>query len=128
LRGPLVGLTEGELLDIVEALPHDPTRPDRLPTLDLRIDAAHVTHELARSVLEILQSLHRRARSTTPYMLLADAVAGLNVRPLLRLRFKTGAERAIANVDLFLEMARAYDVRGCTRQRDWSGPSLFRSI
>jgi ATP-dependent exoDNAse (exonuclease V) beta subunit len=34
------------------------------------------------------------------------------VRPQLRQRFKGGPERAIANVDLFLEMARAYDVRG----------------
>jgi ATP-dependent exoDNAse (exonuclease V) beta subunit len=56
--------------------------------------------------------LHRRARGTTPYMLLADAIAALNVRPQLRRRFKTGPERAIANVDLFLEMSRAYDVRG----------------
>ena len=45
-------------------------------------------------------------------MLLADAIAALNVRPQLRQRFKAGAERAIANVDLFLEMSRAYDVRG----------------
>jgi ATP-dependent exoDNAse (exonuclease V) beta subunit len=112
LRGPLVGLTEGELLDIADALPPDPSRPDRLPYLDLRTDSAAVTHALARSVLEALQSLHRRARSTTPYALLADAIAALNVRPQLRQRFRGGSERAIANVDLFLEMARAYDVRG----------------
>jgi ATP-dependent exoDNAse (exonuclease V) beta subunit len=59
LRGPVVGLTESELLDIAEALPTDPSRPDRLPCLDLRTDAAHVPHELARSVLEILQSLNK---------------------------------------------------------------------
>ena len=112
LRGPLVGLTDGELLDVVEALPPDPSRPGHLPNLDLRTDATHVAHELARFVLEILRSLYRRAQSTTPYMLLADAVAGLNVRAMLRQRFKTGAERAIANIDLFLEMSRAYDVRG----------------
>jgi ATP-dependent exoDNAse (exonuclease V) beta subunit len=112
LRGPLVGLTESELLDIVEALPPDPSRPDQLPCLDLRVDVALVPNEVARSVLEILQSLHWRARSTTPYMLLADAFASLNVRPQLGQRFKSGAERAIANVDLFLEMSRAYDVRG----------------
>ena len=39
LRGPLVGLTESELLDIVEALPPDPSRPDRLPCLDLRTES-----------------------------------------------------------------------------------------
>jgi ATP-dependent exoDNAse (exonuclease V) beta subunit len=112
LRGPLVGLTESELLDIADALPPDPSRPDRLPCLDLRTDSAAVKHALAHSVLETLQSPHRRARSTTPYALLADAVAALNVRPQLRQRFRGGSERAIANVDLFLEMARAYDVRG----------------
>jgi exodeoxyribonuclease-5 len=112
LRGPSVGLTETELLDIVEALPADPARPDRPRCLDLRTDAAEVHHELARSVLEILQWLRRRARGTTPYMLLADAIAALNMRAQLRQRFKAGAERAIANVDLYLEIARAYDVRG----------------
>jgi exodeoxyribonuclease-5 len=112
LRGPVVGLTEAELLDIAEALPADASRPDRLPCLDLRTDGAAVKHEVARSVLEILQSLHRTARSTTPYALLADAIAALNVRPQLRQRFSGGSERAIANVDLFLEMARTYDVRG----------------
>jgi hypothetical protein len=45
-------------------------------------------------------------------MLLADAIAALDVRPQLRRRFEGGPERAIANVDLFLEMSRAYDVRG----------------
>ena len=80
--------------------------------LDLLTDPAHVTHEAARSVLKILQSLSRRGRTTTPYALLADALAALHVRPQLRQRFKAGAERAIANVDLFHEMSRAYDVRG----------------
>jgi exodeoxyribonuclease-5 len=112
MRGPLVGLTEGELLDIADALPPNPSRPDRLPCLDLRTDSTAVRHDLARSVLEILQSLYRRARSTTPYALLADAIAALNVRPQLRQRFGGGSERAIANVDLFLEMARAYEIRG----------------
>src|SRR5713226_4777634 len=51
LRGPVVGLTEGELLDIADALPADASRPDRLPNLDLRTDGAAVKHEVARSVL-----------------------------------------------------------------------------
>ena len=51
----------------------------------------------------------------------------LNVRPQLRQRFKTGAERAIANVDLFLEMSRAYDVRGLTGIRTRHARELGRS-
>jgi ATP-dependent helicase/nuclease subunit A len=112
LRGPLVGLTELELLDIAQQLLIDPNHPDRLPQLGLWTKPADVNHELARTVLAKLQALGRRARSTTPYILLADAVEALSVRAQLRQRYKAGADRALANVDLYLEMARAYDVRG----------------
>src|SRR5260370_29871067 len=71
-----------------------------------------IAHPLARGVLTRLQSIALRARSTTPYLLLADAIDALSVRPQLQQRHRTGAERALANVDLYLEMARAYDVRG----------------
>ncbi len=112
LRGPFVGLSEAELLDIAEGLPVDPQHPDRLQNLSLWTPPEQIGHDLARSVLERLQAFGRRARSTTPYMLLADAISALNVRPQLRQRFKAGAERALANTELYLEMTRAYDVRG----------------
>ncbi|MCA6104858.1 UvrD-helicase domain-containing protein [Bradyrhizobium australafricanum] len=111
LRGPLVGLTETELLDISEALPSDPDRQG-LPMLTIRTDPESVGHALARDVLIKLSSLRKRARTTIPYALLADAIAAFHVRAQIRQRFKAGAERAVANVDLFLDMARAYDVRG----------------
>ena len=109
LRGPLVGLGEAQLLDIAEALPSD---GERLPNLTLWTEPAQVANELASTVLEKVQGLARRARSTTPYMLLFEALDCLAVRPQLRQRYKTEAERPIANVDLYLEMARAYDMRG----------------
>ena len=112
LRGPLVGLTEAELLDISEGLPVDPDRPDRLQNLSLWTESARINHEIARRVLEILKSLARRTRSTTPCMLMSDAMSLLNVRSQLRQRFRASADRALANVDLFLERTRAYDVRG----------------
>jgi ATP-dependent exoDNAse (exonuclease V) beta subunit len=112
LRGPLVGLTEAELLDIVESLPIDQDRPDRLPQLNLWTDPDHIEHDLAQGVIRSLQSLAKRSRSTTPYALISDAIGLLHARPQLRQRFKTGADRALANVDVFLEMSRAYDVRG----------------
>ncbi|WP_035678816.1 UvrD-helicase domain-containing protein [Bradyrhizobium liaoningense] len=111
LRGPLVGLSETELLDISESLPSDPARQG-LPMLTIRTDPASVAHVLAKDVLTKLSSLRKLVRTTTPYALLADAVATLHVRAQIRQRFKAGAERAVANVDLFLDMARAYDVRG----------------
>ena len=60
----------------------------------------------------VLQGLGRRARSTTPFALLAEAVEQLQVRALLRQRQPKSAERALANLDLFLEMAGSYAVRG----------------
>ena len=112
LRGPLIGLTETELLDVADALPLDPDHPDKLPQLNLWTDPEEIRHDLARSVVRSLQSLAMRARSTTPYALLSDAIGLLNIRSQLRQRFKAGADRALANTDVFLEMSRAYDVRG----------------
>jgi ATP-dependent exoDNAse (exonuclease V) beta subunit len=112
LRGPLVGLTEEELLDIVWALPRPDDDPDALPRLDLGVDPGAVQHPLARDILEKLQGLRRRANATTPHDLLSQAVDVLRVRPLLLQRHRGQAERALANVDLYLSLARAYPVRG----------------
>jgi hypothetical protein len=105
-------LTEAELLDIAKALPLDQDRPDRLPQLNLWTNPEHIHHDVARFVIRSLQSLAMRTRSTTPYALLSDALGILNIRAQLRQRFKAGADRALANTDVFLEMSRAYDVRG----------------
>jgi exodeoxyribonuclease-5 len=112
LRGPLVGLTEAELLEIAEGLPVDPDQPDRLPQLNLWTDPDEIGHDLASGLIRSLQSLAMRARSTTPYALLSDAAGLLNIRAQLQQRFKAGADRAQANADVFLDMSRAYDVRG----------------
>ena len=110
LRGPLVGLTEEQLLDVIADLPREEGRG--LPKLRLWTPVDHLTLPLLREVLEVLQTLATHARSTTPYALLCQAVEELQVRPLVRQRQDRTAERALANVDLFLEGARAYDVRG----------------
>ncbi len=110
LRGPLVGLTEEALLDATDALPAlGDSRPGRLslwtPLEDIRDLLLHET-------LAILQSLAKGGRGTTPFVLLCRAVEELQVRPLLRRRQDRTAERALANIDQFLEAARAYDMRG----------------
>ncbi|MEN6541688.1 UvrD-helicase domain-containing protein [Parvibaculum sp.] len=112
LRGPLVGLTEEELLDIVWGLPRSQEQPDRIPRLDLSIDPAVIEHLLARDVIERLQSLSRRGNSTTPHELLSQAVDVMRVRPLLLERHRGQAERALANVDLYLSLSTGYAVRG----------------
>lgn len=112
LRGPLVGLTEEQLLDIVWALPRSEEDPDRIPRLDLAVEPDTIAHPLARDVIEKLQALYRRSNSTTPHELLSQAVDVMRVRPLLLERHHGQAERALANVDLYLSLSTAYAVRG----------------
>jgi ATP-dependent exoDNAse (exonuclease V) beta subunit len=123
LRGPLVGLSEEEIADAIAALP---AREDGPPTrLHLWTDRSTITHPILGRTLEVLQNLARKARTTTPYQILAEAIEELNIRPILRTRYRLAPERALANAELFLEMARAYDGRGLTAfalamRRNWN--------
>lgn len=112
LRGPLVGLTEEELLDIIWALPRGEDDPERPPRLDLGVELEHIAHPLARSTIETLQALYRQTNSTTPHDLLSQAVDALRVRPILLDRHRGQAERALANVDLYLSLTTSFAVRG----------------
>jgi ATP-dependent exoDNAse (exonuclease V) beta subunit len=109
LRGPLVGLTEQELLDIVAGLPQ---RDGEYGRLRLWTDAAEISHPLAAEVVRILQGLGRRAYQTSPFDILSAAVEELHVRAILAQRHSRYVERALANVERFLEMAKPYSVRG----------------
>jgi ATP-dependent exoDNAse (exonuclease V) beta subunit len=112
LRGPLIGLTDEELLDIIWALPRSEDDPERLPCLDLGVEASDIAHPLARSTIETLQALYRQTNSATPHTLLSQAVDALRIRPMLLARHRGQAERALANVDLYLSLTTAFSVRG----------------
>jgi len=110
LRGPLVGLTEEEIADAIIALPS--AGENHTPRLHLWTDCQFISHPVLKHTLEVLQNLARRARQTTPYHLIAEAIEELNVRPILRARYRRSSERALANIEMVLEMARAYETRG----------------
>ena len=112
LRGPLVGLTEEDLLDIVWALPRTEEKAGSLPRFDVEVEVENVCHPLGRDVLRRLQGLRRKVHSTTPHDLLSQAVDVLRVRPTLLRRHRGQAERALANVDLYLGLSRPFAVRG----------------
>lgn len=112
LRGPIVGLTDEELLDIVWKLERDPDQPDRVPRLDALVKLNQIKNETAREAIGHLQSLLRFAQTVTPHALLSAAIDVFHIRALLQQRFNQESARALANVDLFLERARAYSVRG----------------
>jgi ATP-dependent exoDNAse (exonuclease V) beta subunit len=115
MRGPLVGLTEEELLDITASLPVFADRPAAIPRFSVLTDPALVSHPVAREILSILRDLRRRSRATTPMLLLAEAVERLAIRPILAAREADRSTRASANVEAFLEQARSYGVKGLKR-------------
>ena len=117
MRGPLVGLTDDELLHITAGLPAG-------TAFNVRTNPESVTHPLARSVLEKLQHLRRRAPVTTPLLLLSEAIEQLHVRVVMSARHRNRSSRALANIDALIERARAYEVAGPQAfvrdtQHDW---------
>jgi CRISPR-associated exonuclease Cas4 len=112
LRGPLVGFTDEALLDATGLLPREGSE---LPRLSLRTPPDQVTNLELRELLELLRDLRRRVRSTTPSQLLLEAVERLSIRVILSRREPRRASAANANVDLFLQRAAGYSVRGLRR-------------
>ncbi len=120
IRGPLVGLTEAELLDITAALPEEEGRR----RFTMFSDPEFVAHPMARDTLLMLQDLSRKARNSTPLLILSEAVERLCIRATLAERGEARGERAWANIETLLERARPYGVSGLRRfardfQRDW---------
>lgn len=112
LRGPLVGATDEELLDVAEALREAGSTDDRPVRLTLRTDPDRVPHDGVRRVLWRLAPLQRQALGRTPYQTLSAAIDRLDVRALVRRRHRGRAARALANVERFLDAARPWAVRG----------------
>ena len=115
IRGPLVGLSEEEIADEVYQLQSgqeaESGSESRHP-LNLWTGIEKIKHPLLRQTLIGLQAIAKKARRTTPYLLMAEAVETFLIRPKLKSRHPHGAERALANIELVLEMARSFNVRG----------------
>ncbi|WOH53221.1 exodeoxyribonuclease V subunit beta [Bradyrhizobium sp. sBnM-33] len=127
LRGPLVGLTERELLDITAGLPPSEDT-DQITGLTLLTEPATVQHDTAREVLGVLRDLRRRVNGTSPALILAEAIERLHVRTIVAARSADQAVRSLANIDGLLERARSYSVRGFAQfardiDEEWSGGS-----
>jgi CRISPR-associated exonuclease Cas4 len=122
MRGPLVGLSEQELLDITAALP--PGETGQATYFTVRTDPALVQHPLARLILQDLQKLRKLAPISTPNLILATAIERLNARVIMAARHKNRNARALANLDALIERARRYGVAGLRAfvrdlQADW---------
>ena len=122
MRGPLVGLSEQELLDITAALPAG--EAGQATYFTVRTDPELVQHALAKSIVQELQVLRRIAPLSTPSFILATAIERLNVRVVLAARHANRNARALANLDALIERARSYGVSGLQAfvrdlQADW---------
>lgn len=123
MRGPMVGLTDEDLLDIAEQI-HLASTEEPRPSFNVRTPADLVSHPVARQVLTVLQDLRRRAARTTPRILLSEAIERLHLRVVLAARHGNRSARSLANLDALIEMARPYNVAGLRAfvrnlQSDW---------
>jgi ATP-dependent exoDNAse (exonuclease V) beta subunit len=112
MRGPLVGLTDEQLLDIAEGVEanREPGATGAAFTVTTPLEL--IALPLARSVVGHLQDLRRRASVTTPLVLLSEAIERLQVRVVLAARYGNRAARALANLDALIQMARPFGVAG----------------
>jgi ATP-dependent exoDNAse (exonuclease V) beta subunit len=123
MRGPLVGLSDQELLDITAELPETTGRPN---FFSVRTDPSAVQHPVAKSILACLRDLRGRAAVSTPSLILAEAIERLSVRVIMAARHRNRNARALANLDALIERARGYGVAGLRAfvrdlQADWEG-------
>ena len=109
LRGPMVGLTDEELLDLASDLEAGEPAGHGLSLL---ADASRIKDDYGRGIVETLQRLRRRAASVTPSQLLAEALEEMNARLVLSARHRNKSARALANIDALVEMGRRYAVSG----------------
>lgn len=128
IRGPLVGLTQNEILDIAANLPPDVSGAPAAYTI--RTEGAHIGHPEARRVQLLLADLRRRAQHVTPMQILSEAIERLDVRPILAARGGERSARALANAEAFVELARPYAVKGLKRfaadvGRHWRHAAAF---
>lgn len=111
MRGPLVGLTDEQLLDIAEGVEAN-REPGTTGAFTVNTPLELIVSPLAKTVVGHLQDLRRRASVTTPLVLLSEAIERLQLRVVLAARYGNRAARALANLDALIQMARPYGVAG----------------
>jgi ATP-dependent exoDNAse (exonuclease V) beta subunit len=110
LRGPMVGLTDSELLVATAALPNDPD--GRPSNLSATTDPSLVAHSVLAELLTTLRDLRVATSRLTPEALLVMAIERLRARAILSVRSADRGARSQANLDALVRRSRPYAVRG----------------
>ncbi|HET9027229.1 MAG TPA: UvrD-helicase domain-containing protein [Trueperaceae bacterium] len=114
LRGPMIGVTDEELLDVAHAL-EQRTGDARLT---LAVDPTIVPVARVAEVLGRLAPISAARYDMAPFALLALATEVLELRPVLVDRHPGRSDRALANLGRFLQGAKAYSLRGLRAYAD----------
>lgn len=112
MRGPLVGLTDEEILDIDDALVSSTPNGERTRRFGVLAPVESIANAKVLSVLPTLQRLHSRRHFTTPSLLLAEAVEALHLEAVLAVRHAGNGQRARANLGMLVELLRRDDAAG----------------
>jgi CRISPR-associated exonuclease Cas4 len=110
LRGPLVGLTDSDLLVATSALPKN--TDGRAAILSATTDPSLVAHPVLAELLTTLRDLRVATARLTPEALLVVAIERLRARAVLSVRSVDRGARSQANLDALVRRSRPYAVRG----------------
>ncbi|MBY3157182.1 UvrD-helicase domain-containing protein [Rhizobium laguerreae] len=110
LRGSFFGYTDDELLDVSAALP--PTEDGRLPFLTLQTAPSDIKDLPLAGIVAQLAQMRTGATYTTPFDSLCSAIDMFDIRSKTRNRDQSNASRRLANIERYLDLSRAFDVRG----------------
>jgi exodeoxyribonuclease-5 len=110
LRGSFFGFSDEALLDAAAALPD--LEDGRLNFLDLSTPVDDIADRDLARIVGTLERLRREAVRSTPFDTLSEAIDLFDVRAKTRNRDESNASRRLANIERYLDMSRAYDVRG----------------
>lgn len=110
LRGSFFGYTDDELLDVSAALP--PMEDGKLPFLTLQTTPSDIKDMTLAGIIAQLAKMRTAATYTTPFDSLCRAIDMFDIRPKTRNRDQSNASRRLANIERYLDLSRAFDVRG----------------
>lgn len=114
LRGPMIGVTDEELLDVAHAL----EQQTGCGRLTLAVDPAILPTPRVAEVISQLAALSAARFDMAPFALLSLATEVLELRPVLVNRHPGRSDRALANLERFLQGAKPYALRGLRAYAD----------
>ncbi len=110
LRGSFFGYTDDELLNVSAALPEK--EDGRLPFLTLDTAPTDIKDMTLAGIIAQLAQMRADAAYTTPFDSLCRTIDMFDIRPKTRNRDQSNASRRLANIERYLDLSRAFDVRG----------------